>query len=108
MEGKLLIYLKITGGAAEFLLVLRPNFLYLKLLFPYLPVPEDDILRRCQCLQSHRSSCVKLLGADPDLRAEPELKPVRESGRRVHIHSRRIDLILELQGIVIIIRDYGL
>ena len=44
-----------------------------------------------------------LLGADPDLRTEPELEPVREPRRRVHVNCSRVDLVQELLGIRVVL-----
>jgi len=41
---------------------------------------------------------MQFLGGDADLRAEPELLTVDESGRRVHEHGRRVDLTAEAVG----------
>lgn len=64
-------------------------------LFSDLSVSKDHIFCRCQRLQSHRTSRMELLCADTDLGAESKLESVRKPGGCIHIHCRRINLILE-------------
>lgn len=64
-------------------------------LFSDLSVSKDHIFCRCQRLQSHRPPRMELLCADTDLGAESKLESVRKPGGCIHIHCRRINLILE-------------
>lgn len=49
-------------------------------------VADDDVLGGGHLREAHRAAGVELLGADPDLGAEPELAPVGEPRRGVHQH----------------------
>src|SRR6478736_2760878 len=65
---------------------------------PDLPVALDDVLERGQLAKPDRPARVKLLGRVPDLGPHPELEPVGESRRRVHVDDGRIDSVRELPG----------
>ena len=59
------------------------------------PVALDEVLERAQLAQPDRPARVQLLGRVADLRAHPELAPVGEARRGVHVHARRVHAQLE-------------
>ena len=60
-------------------------------LTPCLPVSVNNKFGGRKGVQSHRPPGMDLLGTDSNLCPESELKPVRESGRGIHINGRRIN-----------------
>ena len=61
-----------------------------------------------QCQKSHRSPCMKLLGADSDFSTVAKLKSICKSCRRIHIHCCGIYFIQKHLCIIIITCNNGL
>ena len=70
-----------------------------------LSVSIDDIFCGGQCKKTHRTSCVKFLRADTDLRTETKFKSIGESGGCVDIYAGCVDFIEELLRVGITFGD---
>src|SRR4029077_10768628 len=60
--------------------------------FANLAAATDNVLIAGQLFKTHRSTCMKLVRAYPNFRAETEFAPVGKPGRGVPVDSRGIDL----------------